>query len=356
VGEAGDDYEALLDRVRRRVGELRFALGVQLIEGARDPLEIAAALARVAEAAVTVLAGAASLEFRRRHGAIAGSELVVLGLGRIGGGLLTHASDLDLVYLFTGEALAESDGPRPLGPALYYNRLGQRVSAALSVPTAEGALYEVDTRLRPSGEQGPLAVSCDAFARYQAEQAWTWEHMALCRARVLHGSAAAREDLRRIVCEVLQHPRDPGRLREEVLEMRARMAQHKPPRGPLDVKLLRGGLVDCEFLVHFVQLRDGREVPGALVPGVGEAIDRLAAAGRLPAGLRGAHDALTRILVAMRLLAPEGEVPGPAARAALAKACGYGDWQALEAALAEARAQVVAAWAQGLGEQLEVNP
>ena len=167
TGEADDGFEAVLDRVRRRVGELRFALGVQLIDGARDPLEIAAALARVAEAAIVVLAGATVAEFERAHGRIAGSELVIAGLGRLGGGALTHASDLDLVYLFTGEHGAESDGRRPLGATLYFNRLAQRIGAALSVPTAEGALYEVDTRLRPSGEQGPLAVSYSAFARYQ---------------------------------------------------------------------------------------------------------------------------------------------------------------------------------------------
>src|SRR4029077_10266345 len=140
------------------------------------------------------------------------SELVILGLGRMGGGALTHASDLDLVYLFTGDFADESDGGRPLGGQCYYNRLGQRVTGALSVPTAEGALYEVDTRLRPSGDQGPLAVSFDSFARYQQEQAWTWEHMALCRARPLYGSAPAREELCGIIDEVLTTPRDAGKL------------------------------------------------------------------------------------------------------------------------------------------------
>src|SRR5690606_30298578 len=156
-------------------------------------------------------------------GRIPGSELVILGLGRMGGGALTHASDLDLIYLFSGEHGAESDGARPLGATLYYNRLGQRVSAALSVPTAEGALYEVDTRLRPSGEQGPLAVSFDSFARYQKEQAWTWEHMALTRARTLHGSPPARAELETIIGEVLRAPRDAEKLHADVREMRETM-------------------------------------------------------------------------------------------------------------------------------------
>ena len=143
------------------------------------------------EAALRVLAQAPVNAFAAAHGRIAGAELVVLGLGRLGGGVLTHASDLDLVFLFTGDFAAESDGPRPLGATLYFNRLAQRVGAALSVPTAEGALYEVDTRLRPQGTQGPLAASLSSFSRYQREEAWVWEHMALARARVVFGSAAA---------------------------------------------------------------------------------------------------------------------------------------------------------------------
>ncbi len=192
-----DDYEALLDAIRVVTGEIRFALGIQLIEGLADPLAIARALSRTAEAALRLATSATVVEFGIKHGRIPGSELLILGLGRLGGGALTHASDLDIVYLFTGDFSAQSDGPRPLGGTIYYNRLASRVSAALSVPTAQGALYEVDTRLRPQGNQGPLAVSCEAFGKYQREAAWTWEHMALARARVLYGSDAARAELAR---------------------------------------------------------------------------------------------------------------------------------------------------------------
>jgi glutamate-ammonia-ligase adenylyltransferase len=181
--EKGDDYQCLLDTVRRRVGEMHFALGVQLIEQANGALDIAAALSRVAEATIAVLTAATEAEFAAVHGVVPDSSLIILGLGRLGGGSLTHASDLDLVFLFSGDFHAESDGPRPLGATLYYARLCQRVSVALSAPTAAGALYDVDTRLRPSGTQGPIAVSLDSFARYQTREAWTWEHMALCRAR-----------------------------------------------------------------------------------------------------------------------------------------------------------------------------
>ena len=353
-GEAGDDYERLLDCVRRKVGEERFMLGVQLVEAARDPLQIASALARIAEAAIQVLADATVADFERAHGKVRGSELVILGLGRIGGGMLTHASDLDLVFLFTGEPGGESDGARPLGTTLYFNRLAQRVVAALSVPTAEGALYEVDTRLRPSGEQGPLAVCFESFALYQSRQAWTWEHLALCRARVLYGSPAARNELVRIVSEALLQPRDADKLRSDVLEMRGKMAEHKPPKGTADVKLARGGLVDLEFLTHFLQLRDGAGIPGALTPFLGDALQALGKAGRLPAGLGAAHDVLTRMLVSMRLLATGAEEPSAPARLALAKACGSGDWEALMASLAGARSAVAAAWSQVFGETLEI--
>ena len=353
-GEADDDYERILGRVRRKVGELRFMLGVQLIESARDPLDISAALARIAEAAIGVLAQATIATFEEVHGAIPGSELVILGLGRIGGGALTHASDLDLVFLFTGEMGGESDGARPLGSTLYFNRLAQRVSAALSVPTAEGALFEIDTRLRPSGDQGPLAVSYDSFALYQQQSAWTWEHMALCRSRVLYGSPEARLALVRIVSAALLSPRDPAKLRADVLEMRATMARHKPPKGLLDVKLARGGLVDLEFLTHFLQLRDGAGLDGALTPFLGDALSLFGKAGLLPASLCAAHDALSRALVAIRLLAPDAQEPPDAARAVLAKACGCGDWEAMLAALGRARANVAAAWHDIFGETLEV--
>ncbi len=351
AGEGGEDYQQLLDRVRRVIGELRFILGVQLIEAATDPLDVSEALSRTAEAAILVLARATVAEFERAHGRIPGSELVVLGLGRLGGGALTHASDLDLIYLFSGEGSGESDGPRPLSAALYFNRLAQRVSGSLSVPTAEGALYEVDTRLRPSGNQGPLAVSFSAFRRYQLEQAWTWEHMALTRARPLFGSDAARGELHGVIHEALLKPRDPAKLRADVLEMRAEMARHKPRRGPLDAKLSRGGLVDLEFLTHYQQLRHGT----ALHPGLEVAIAALVEAGLLPPALIAARETLARLLVAGRLLAPDCEPPFDGAQGVLAKACLFDDWAGLIDGFARARREVAAAWAEVFGEQLELE-
>jgi glutamate-ammonia-ligase adenylyltransferase len=331
------------------VGEKRFALGVQLVEARHDPLDIAAALSRVAEAALQTGAEAAEEQFAQTHGRIPGSDLMILGLGRLGGGALTHASDLDLIYLFSGSIGDESDGPRPLTASLYFNRLCQRVTAALSVPTAAGALYEIDTRLRPQGAQGPLAVSLESFDKYQREDAWTWEHMALTRARALYGPPAAREELQQVIDATLLRERDPSALKADVHKMRAEMAAHKTPAGPLDAKLQRGGLVDCEFLVHFLQLRDRT----GFDPDLGGAIDKLAAAGLLPAGFRADYDLLSRLLVAARLLAPDGEPPSDGTSDALAAACRISDSGALLQAVDEARHGVMQAWAEIFGESLE---
>jgi [glutamine synthetase] adenylyltransferase / [glutamine synthetase]-adenylyl-L-tyrosine phosphorylase len=337
---ANADTETRLDHVRRIVGEHRFALGAQIVQAASDPMTVAAGYARVAEAAVQVVANGVIESFVAAHGRVPESELVVLALGRLGGGLLTHASDLDLIYLFTGDFAAESDGPRPLGATHYYNRLGQRLSSGLSAPTAAGALYEVDTRLRPSGGDGPLVTSVDSFARYQRESAWAWEHMALTRARVIYGSADARALVARIIEDVLRTPRGPAELARDVTTMRRDMATHKPPLGPLDVKLAAGGLVDLEFAVHFHQLATGI----GLDPHLPTAIAALAAKGVIEGELGEAHDLLTRLIVTLRLVSPGMEVPGAATQAVVARACGALDWDDLLARVTVARICVTAHW------------
>ena len=195
------------------------------------------------------------------------------------------------------------------------------------------------------------SVSVDSFARYQREDAWTWEHMALCRARPLFGSAQAREALAGLIRDVLSATRDPAKLREDVLKMRADMAAAKPQRGPLDVKLMRGGLVDSEFLVHYLQLRTG----AGLAPGLEHAIIGLAAAGHLPVGYERHHLDLTRILVAARLLAPDGDRPPQTAAAALANACGCADYEGLLQAIADARHGIAEQWEAVFGQQLEIE-
>lgn len=345
-GELHGDYQGLLDHVRKVVGEKRFALGAQIVAGTSDPLDVAAGYARVAEAAVALLAEATVAEFARRHGRVPDSELVVLALGRLGGGALTHASDLDLIYLFTGDYAAESDGEKPLGAVLYYNRLAQRLSAALSVPTASGPLYEIDTRLRPSGTQGPLVVSLDGFARYQRESAWTWEHMALTRARPIFGSAEARSAVSAVIAAVLGGERPARDIVADAREMRAEMARHKPPQGPLDAKLLPGGLVDLEFTVHVAQLIHHR----GLTPGLGAAIDALVTEGLMPPELRAAHDFLTRLLVTMRLLAPDAAPPAEATRLLIAADMRCPDWATVVASLDQTRQEVRSCWRHVTGD------
>ncbi|ALR22483.1 bifunctional [glutamine synthetase] adenylyltransferase/[glutamine synthetase]-adenylyl-L-tyrosine phosphorylase [Sphingobium baderi] len=348
--EPGEDYQMLLDRVRQRVGDRRFALGAQIVRGS-DPLEVGRGYARVAEAAIEALGAATAAEFEAQHGKVPGGELMIIALGRMGGGVLTHASDLDLVYLFTGDFMTESDGPKPLGATQYFNRLGQRITNALSVSTAAGPLYEVDTRLRPSGAQGLLAVSLDSFAKYQREDAWDWEHLALTRARPVFGSPQARKALNAILAETLERPRDFDDLARHAVKMRADIVKHKPPVGEMDVKLVSGGLVDLEFLIHISQFRHGM----AFDPDLGKALAELVEAGHLPSDLIAAHDLITRYLVVSRLVSPKSTEPREASRELVARACGMESWGALLDSYAHARQSVRDTW-NALAAPFEEKP
>ena len=336
----GENYDAQLDRVRRTVGERRFALGVQLISRHRDPLELTEGYAAIAEGAIGALAASATEEFEKIHGRMVGTELLILGLGRLGGMALTHASDLDLIFLYDGPQHARSDGEKPLGPADYFNRLAKRVVAALSVQTAAGPLYDVDTRLRPQGGQGMLAVHVDAFHEYQRNEAWTWEHMALLRARPLFGSKAGRETLASSIRDVLGRERDPAKVRADAASMREEMARHKSPAGPLDVKLGPGGLVDLEFAVHTLQLTHRT----AFSPRLEEAIAMLAEQGLVDELADQDLRLLSRILVVSRLVTPGGGEPEEESRALVAEVCGKPDWESLIADHDLARQRVRERW------------
>jgi glutamate-ammonia-ligase adenylyltransferase len=340
---AADGVEDLLDRVRRWTGERRFQLGAQLIEARTDALVAARALSDVADAALAIITPAVVADFARKHGHVADGEAVILALGRYGGRSLTHASDLDLVYLFSGDHEAVSGGDTPLPATLYFNRLAARLTAALSVPTAAGALYEVDTRLRPWGAKGMLALSIASFARYQASEAESWEHMALTRARVVIGSPLARAAAEAAIAATLDRRRDAETLRREVTAMRADIASAKPPKGGFDVKLAPGGLVDLEFAVHFVQLRDR----AGFGPGLATAIAALGDS--LPPGLEAAHATLTRFLVLLRLVAPGASVPSgfaPAVEAMLARGMGAANFADVVRQLTLAKAAVRLAFNQ----------
>jgi glutamate-ammonia-ligase adenylyltransferase len=338
---SGQPYDVAIDLIRRMVNERRFALGVQLIDLREDPLEVGRGYARVAEGALVALADRAIAEFEAAHGRIAGGELVVVGLGRLGGQVLTHASDLDLIYLHTPVTPgARSDGPKPLGPSDYFNRLATRVTAALGVPTAAGPLYEVDTRLRPEGAHGMLAVSLDAFAAYQRNEAWTWEHMALTRARPVFGSAQAQAATEAVIDSILGLERDSQKVIAEAAKMRADMARHKPPSGPLDVKLGEGGLVDLEFAVHVLQLTHRTAFEARLE----EAVEQLFEAGLIPENIAENQKLLTRMLVALRLVAPDGNPPAPETCELVARACGAAGWDELLARHDAARQSIAELW------------
>jgi glutamate-ammonia-ligase adenylyltransferase len=336
----GHPYDVALDRARRLVNERRFALGVQLIDRRRDPLEVTEGYARVAEGAFRALGRKAVDEFEKVHGRFAEGELVVLGLGRLGGYSLTHASDLDVIYLHTAPPDTRSDGPKPLGPNDYFNRLASRVTAAMSVPTAAGPLYEVDARLRPQGSKGMLVVPLVGFERYQREEAWTWEHMALCRARPIFGSSEAREHTAAIIHEILRMKRDPAKVVADAVKMRADMERHKPPHSALDVKLGRGGLIDLEFSVHVLQLT--RRV--GLSTRLEAALEELAAKSLVPANVVDALKLLSRMLVMMRLVAPDDVKPTADTWQLVAEACGAVGWDELLAEHEAARQRIAALW------------
>jgi glutamate-ammonia-ligase adenylyltransferase len=335
----GQPYDVALDRARRLVNERRFALGVQLIDGHRDPLEVALGYARVAEGTLQALARLACEEFEQAHGGIDG-ELVILGLGRLGGCALTFASDLDIIYLHTAPLDSRSDGAKPLGPNDYFNRLASRVTAALSVPTAAGPLYEVDTRLRPEGATGMLIVSLDAFERYQRSDAWTWEHMALCRARPVFGSPEVRERASAVIDSILRMDRDPQKVVDDAVKMRGDMARHKPAKSELDVKLGPGGLVDLEFAVHVLQLT--RHV--GFDPRLEVATDALEAEGLVSQKIADAQKLLTRMLVMMRLVAPGDVKPTAETWQLVANACGAASWDELLAEHDAARQSIAELW------------
>jgi glutamate-ammonia-ligase adenylyltransferase len=268
--------------------------------------------------------------------------LLILGLGRLGGEVLTNASDLDIIYLFTTPEVEASDGRKPLGPANYFNRLANRVTAALSVATPAGPLYDIDTRLRPQGSKGMLVVSLDAFADYQRKEAWTWEHMALTRARPVFGSDAARNQTSAIISEIVRRPCDPSKLAADAFKMRDEIALHKPPAGPLDVKLGGGGLVDLEFAVHVLQLTHKI----GLDPRLEMAVEELAKAGLIETNIVNAQNLLTRMLVTMRLIAPETGTPSDESCDLMARACGANSWAELLARHEEARQSISQLWNQ----------
>ncbi|MBY0335544.1 MAG: hypothetical protein K2X11_02975 [Acetobacteraceae bacterium] len=251
VREARDLDEAL-EAARRLVTERNFEVDAALLEGAMDADAAGLRRSAIADAAISALLPAVQADFARRFGKVADGGLAVIALGKLGGREMLPASDLDLILVYdhAEDAGGSEGGARSLAPSEYFIRLAQQVVAALTAPGAEGRAYEVDMRLRPSGNKGPLAVRLSAFARYHAEEAWTWERMALSRARSVAGPAALCRRVTEVLREALTTPRDVAKVLEDARSMRARMLRELPGDGPWDLKARPGGLVEVEFIAQ----------------------------------------------------------------------------------------------------------
>ncbi|HXO02169.1 MAG TPA: bifunctional [glutamine synthetase] adenylyltransferase/[glutamine synthetase]-adenylyl-L-tyrosine phosphorylase, partial [Stellaceae bacterium] len=344
------DFEDTLDLLRRWANERRFQIGVQLLHRILDPAAAGGALADVAEAVLGALLPAVSRDFARVHGEIPGGEVTILAMGRLGGREMTASSDLDLILIYDAPETSEaSDGARPVAISTYYARLCQRLIGAITAPTAEGRLYDVDMRLRPSGASGPIATSLAHFALYQHDSAWTWEHMALTRARPVAGDARLGRRIEAAVAVALRRPRDSARLVADVAEMRQRIADEHPRPPPLDLRNRRGGLVDLEFIVQYLMLRDAARTPQILRYDIGAAIAALGAAGILePQAVQTLGDALNLLRAARGFLTllfdgvPDAEALAGPAGATLAHCVGAVDFPRLDADISAACAGVLA--------------
>src|SRR5580698_6951806 len=258
-------YEDALDRARDFAAEEMFLIGLNLLSGRLDPDRAGRGYSALAQGLVGPLLARVVDALAAEHGKVRGGRVAVVALGKFGSREMTAASDLDLIviYDFPPDA-GESNGPKPLGAALYYARLTQRLISALTAPTKAGRLYEIDMRLRPSGRQGPLATQFTSFKLYQRDEAETWEHMALTRARFVAGDASLGADLAKTVRQTLTRERDAVKIARETRSMRGLIAREKGDSDPWDLKLVAGGLIDVEFMAQYLQLAFAHDHPTIL--------------------------------------------------------------------------------------------
>jgi [glutamine synthetase] adenylyltransferase / [glutamine synthetase]-adenylyl-L-tyrosine phosphorylase len=275
-------YEDLLDRLRLFGQEHMFLIGVRILSGTVSAEQAGEAFARLADVIIRALHRQVEDMFAQTHGRIRGQKTALLALGKLGGREMTASSDLDLilVYDFDDEA-PESDGERPLYGAQYFARLTKRLVSALTSQTNYGALYHVDMRLRPSGRSGPVATKLDSFRDYQMSEAWTWEHMALTRARVVSASPEFRDEVEGLIRSVLAQPRDARAIAGDAYEMRMAIATEKGEAERWDLKYAAGGLTDIEFIAQYLQLVHATEHPDILDPTTARVLERAARLGLL---------------------------------------------------------------------------
>lgn len=295
------DYERQLDGTRRWAKEWHFRIGVHLLRGLIDAKEAGTEYADLAAATLAGIAPAVVAEFARKHGTPPGRGAVVLGMGSLGAGLQSATSDLDVIVIYDPLDQESSDGRRPLNSRTYYARLTQALITAMTAPMAEGRLYEVDMRLRPSGNQGPVATSLDAFRNYQTNEAWTWEHLALTRAAVIAGGEELAADVEAFRREVLQSPRDAAAVLAEVRDMRARIAAAKAPEGLWDAKIGAGRMQDIELFSQAAALVSG-SAERTVMAGLDAAFDLGWVADEDRDALVQCYERLWQIQIATRLL------------------------------------------------------
>ena len=287
-----DDLERQMDALRIfQKGQL-LRVAASDLKGTLPLMKISDSLTWIAEAVLQEVLNLSWRQLvakhgrpRRSDGSACDPDFIIVGYGKLGGLELGYGSDLDLVFIHDGDPQAETDGAKSLDGATFFARLGQKIIHLLTTAMASGQLYEVDMRLRPSGASGLLVTSLEAFRKYQLESAWTWEHQALVRARMVAGDAALGERFEAVRAEVMARPRDPLALRREVVDMREKMrAQLAPKAGEIDLKHSPGGLVDIEFLVQYLTLAHGSTIPAlARWPDNVRLLETLADAGVLSA-------------------------------------------------------------------------
>jgi glutamate-ammonia-ligase adenylyltransferase len=343
-----DSYEEFLDRLRLFGQESLFLIGTRILSGTVSAQQASTAFADVAEGIVHTVHGLVADRFAVQHGRITGQETAIIAMGRLGSREMTASSDLDLILLydFDGEH-PDSDGPKSLQGAHYFARFTQRLISAFTTRTNYGVLYDIDMRLRPSGRAGPVASSIDSFSDYQAHEAWTWEHMALTRARVVSASPEFGSRIESIIREVLTRPRERLAIAHDVADMRRAIAQEKGESDHWDLKYAAGGMVDIDFIAQYLQLVHAHEKPEILDVSTLQVLENAARLGVLAqseaeilrAATRLYHD-LTQIL---RLCVSEGfkaETAGVDLQRVMARAGDAPDFSSLEARVKETQGEV----------------
>lgn len=322
--------EDFLDAMRDLAQEEMFLIGVRTLSSLLDPLDAGRAYAALAGAILRACLSHVEGVFASEYGHVAGGRCIVLAMGKLGSREMTASSDLDLVLLYDfDEARPESDGARRLHAIQYYTRLTQRLVSSLTVATRRGRLYDVDMRLRPSGGQGPVATQLRSFIAYQRQDAETWEHMTLTRARVIAGDLALGGEVEGAITAVLRHKCDAGALQKAVREMRALIAKEKGEADPWDLKLASGGVIDIEFIAQYLALRHAHAAPEILAVGPAKVIINAGRLGLIAAGdadrLAQAHRLYSAVAQMIRLTTEGAFDPAKAAKGVLRRIAAVAD-------------------------------